>query len=384
MSTGSTSAYVGACRKDIPYPSVSHESVPSLIDNLVTALYGPITKTVVNRRVVWNIPCDPNNTGTINGIPRNTGEGLLCYIMRSLNLTTPNGFVTVDGVQTLTNKTLTAPVINNASISNPIVSNLTGTGTLTGNASTATTLQTARTIALSGDVTGTATSFNGSTNISIPVTINAGSVAPADLSTGGPSWTTGGILTATSYKIGASTTVSTGAGSPEGNVTAPVGSFYTNTNPLSQYQSYVKTSGSGNTGWQPNLTVGNISFWLESTGSAGSLTSAVTKNITSMSLSAGTWDVSGNIGMSLVGTTSTLGASNFITGTSITSNAIDSGNTFLNTPIIVTAGTGNINLLAPTRRLTFTSNTTVYLVVQATFSAGTVAAQGTLRAVNVF
>ena len=112
MSTGSTSAYVGACRKDIPYPSVSHESVPSLIDNLVTALYGTITKTVVNRRVVWNIPCDPNNTATINGIPRNAGEGLLCYIIRSLNLTTPSGFVTVDGTQTLTNKTLTAPVIN--------------------------------------------------------------------------------------------------------------------------------------------------------------------------------------------------------------------------------------------------------------------------------
>jgi len=191
MSTGSTSAYVGACRKDIPYPSVSHESVPSLIDNLVSALYGTITKTVVNRRVVWNIPCDPNNTATINGIPRNAGEGLLCYIIRSLNLTTPSGFVTVDGIQTLTNKTLTAPVINS-----PIVSNLTGTGTLTGNASTATTLQTARTIALSGDVTGTATSFNGSANISIPVTINAGSVTPADLSTGGPSWNTSSELTA--------------------------------------------------------------------------------------------------------------------------------------------------------------------------------------------
>lgn len=87
MPTGSTSAYVGACRKDIPYPSVSHESVPSLIDNLVTALYGTITKTVVNRRVVWNIPCDPNNTATINGMPRNAGEGLLCYMIR----TSPQG-----------------------------------------------------------------------------------------------------------------------------------------------------------------------------------------------------------------------------------------------------------------------------------------------------
>lgn len=52
------------------------------------------------------------------------------------------------------------------------------TATLSGNASTATTLQTARTIATSGDVTGTATSFNGSANITIPMTLaNSGVTA---------------------------------------------------------------------------------------------------------------------------------------------------------------------------------------------------------------
>ena len=40
-----------------------------------------------------------------------------------------------------------------------------------GNASTATTLQTSRTINISGDMTGIATSFNGSTNITIPTTL---------------------------------------------------------------------------------------------------------------------------------------------------------------------------------------------------------------------
>ena len=43
-------------------------------------------------------------------------------------------------------------------------------GALTGNASTATALATARTIALSGGATGTATSFDGSSDITIPVT----------------------------------------------------------------------------------------------------------------------------------------------------------------------------------------------------------------------
>jgi hypothetical protein len=45
------------------------------------------------------------------------------------------------------------------------------TATLSGNASTATTLETARTIGISGDGTGTATSFNGSANITIPFTL---------------------------------------------------------------------------------------------------------------------------------------------------------------------------------------------------------------------
>ena len=44
------------------------------------------------------------------------------------------------------------------------------TGSLTGNAATATKLATARTIALSGAATGTATGFDGSGNITIPVT----------------------------------------------------------------------------------------------------------------------------------------------------------------------------------------------------------------------
>jgi hypothetical protein len=59
------------------------------------------------------------------------------------------------------------------------------TASLTGTAANATVLQTARTIALQDGVTGTATSFDGSTNISIPVTainasvINIGTLANA-------------------------------------------------------------------------------------------------------------------------------------------------------------------------------------------------------------
>jgi hypothetical protein len=70
------------CCPEIPYPQISAESVPSLIGNLVYALYGVINKSVVNGRVVWDIPCDPNNTTEVEQIPREEGEGLLCYLLR--------------------------------------------------------------------------------------------------------------------------------------------------------------------------------------------------------------------------------------------------------------------------------------------------------------
>ena len=63
-----------------------------------------------------------------------------------------------------------------------ISANLTGnvTGSVTGNASTATTLQTARTIDLSTDASGSV-SFNGSTNVTIPVTIANNAVTTAKI-----------------------------------------------------------------------------------------------------------------------------------------------------------------------------------------------------------
>ena len=75
------------CRQDIPYPQISSESVPSLISNLVYALYGTISKSVVDGRVIWDIPCDPNNSAEVDNIPREEGEGLLCYLLRVFNNT---------------------------------------------------------------------------------------------------------------------------------------------------------------------------------------------------------------------------------------------------------------------------------------------------------
>jgi hypothetical protein len=52
-----------------------------------------------------------------------------------------------------------------------------------------------------------------------------------------------------SVTIGSSTVIKTGSGSPEGVVTAPIGSLYTRTDGSAGSTLYVKESGSGNTGW---------------------------------------------------------------------------------------------------------------------------------------
>ena len=75
------------------------------------------------------------------------------------------------------------------------------TGNLSGNATTATTLRTARTIALTGRVTGSA-SFNGGANASIATAIAAGSITGTDLADG----------TVTSAKIADGTIAATDVG----------------------------------------------------------------------------------------------------------------------------------------------------------------------------
>ncbi len=94
MGCDCNNTHSNVCRQDIPYPQVSHESVPSLIDNLVQSLYGNIVKTVSNGRIKWEIPCDPSyNPAEFQNFPRNQGEGLLCYILRYFEAQYTNSFL---------------------------------------------------------------------------------------------------------------------------------------------------------------------------------------------------------------------------------------------------------------------------------------------------
>jgi hypothetical protein len=130
----------GVCAADIPYPNVSHESVPSLLDNLVTALYGAffdpntqtgyVKKSIQNGRIVWDIPCDPNNTSAINGVPRYEGEGLMCYLLRVFTQFNPASYINLTSPQTISNKTFTTSIFSGGSISGATLSGCTYSDTV--------------------------------------------------------------------------------------------------------------------------------------------------------------------------------------------------------------------------------------------------------------
>ena len=85
------------------------------------------------------------------------------------------------------------------------------TAAVVGNASTATTLQTARTIAISGDITGNATSFNGSANITISSAITAGAIVNDDINASAAIADTKLATISTAGKVSNSATTATNA-----------------------------------------------------------------------------------------------------------------------------------------------------------------------------
>lgn len=131
-----------------------------------------------------------------------------------------------------------------------------------------------------------------------------------------------------------------------------------------------------------NAVAGNIGEYVESnvvSGSAVSLTNATSTNITSISLTAGDWDVEGIVNYEMTGATTT----NFSSGSSSTSATLGGENTFTYTPLSTAGFTDQLGNVIPTRRFSLSGTTTIYLVGQATFSVGSVDGYGMLRARRV-
>lgn len=111
-------------------------------------------------------------------------------------------------------------------------------------------------------------------------------------------------------------------------------------------------------------------------GSAVALTDSTTANVTSLALPAGIWQVTGTLDFVLGAATSTLRTG----GASVTSATLGAQDQSVADVTPLTLVTGTQTLPAPVCVLTLFAATTVYLVANAAFSAGTVSAYGTLQA----
>lgn len=131
-----------------------------------------------------------------------------------------------------------------------------------------------------------------------------------------------------------------------------------------------------------NATAGNVGEYVESiiaSGSAGGISTATATNITSISLTAGDWDVSAIA--SFTATTATTTA--WSTGISTASATVPTTGDECYSDLLLTLNSGNNSLTPKTKRISIAGTTTVFLVGKVTFSAGTVKAFGSISARRV-
>lgn len=141
------------------------------------------------------------------------------------------------------------------------------------------------------------------------------------------------------------------------------------------------TGGIVGTTTNDNAGAGKVGEYISSTvlvGSAVSVTSTVSKTITSISLTAGDWDVSASIVTNPAGGTTT---ASVIASTSLVDNTLETspGGGFVRLQVPIAAGT-QAALAVGTTRISVASTTTVYLVANITFAVSTMAVFGFIGA----
>lgn len=130
--------------------------------------------------------------------------------------------------------------------------------------------------------------------------------------------------------------------------------------------------------------VGEVISSSVAVGSAVALTTATPANVTTISLSAGDWDVSGQVNYTGTGATTALGGL-FVAGINTTSATVptDGSEAQLALPAYTTAAFKAGRDVTKKVINVSAGATTVYLVAEGTFSAGTVGAYGTIVARRV-
>lgn len=129
-----------------------------------------------------------------------------------------------------------------------------------------------------------------------------------------------------------------------------------------------------------NATAGSVGEYVTATGGSTSVTTATPLNLTSISLTAGDWDVQSVIQYSPAGTTSVSDYYSSVNTTTATIGALGNYTKFAHTPG-VPANTSVIT--SPSVRISIASTTTVFCVGQSDFSISTMTATGFIRARRV-
>lgn len=146
-----------------------------------------------------------------------------------------------------------------------------------------------------------------------------------------------------------------------------------------------QTNGIVGTTTNNNANAGSVGEYISSSipvGSAVSLTTGVNANVTSISVTAGDWMICGSVATAPNASTVQQSLQAAISTTSATLNGAPNGGAFISLPY--TAATG-FSLSAPVgcMRQSFSSTTTVYLVIQVGFTVSTNAAFGFIGARRV-
>ena len=142
----------------------------------------------------------------------------------------------------------------------------------------------------------------------------------------------------------------------------------------------VQTTGITGTTTNNNASAGAVGEYLTNTTSGTSLTSNTPANSTSVSLTAGDWDVSGTA--QFVAGTGATGTS-FIAGANTVSATLAGFPNSSTLQFSASATALSQAIVIPTQRISLSSTTTVYLPVQAIFSGGTMTVNGFIRARRV-
>jgi hypothetical protein len=129
-----------------------------------------------------------------------------------------------------------------------------------------------------------------------------------------------------------------------------------------------------------NAATGSVGEYLTATNTATALTTATGANCTSLSLTAGDWDIQATNTFTTAGTTNVVSIYTGVSTTSATVGALGTYTKIQNASGGIVPGNTTTTMISPVSRVSISSTTTVYAFAQASFTVSTMTCDGFIRA----